>query len=175
MHPRLRSLLDAVYAISGWVAGCALGVTLLLVASGIVLRPMGWYLRGADDYAAYTVGAAGFLALAPAWRTGAHIRIALLRDRLRGRVGVWLDRVILGVAALTATMISWSCLRLPWQSWQIHDVSPGVDATPLWIPQLGLTVGALVFAVAVWDSTLSIWFGRAGAVAAEDGESRHGN
>lgn len=174
MPASLRGVLNFLYALSGWLAGGALVVTLLLVASGILLRPMGWYLRGADDYAAYAVGAAGFFALTPAWRAGAHIRITVLVDRLKGGASQWWARAILGVAALTATLIAWSCLRLPWQSWMIHDVSPGVDATPLWIPQLGLAGGAVMFALAVWDSALSAWRTPGASLDGTGEESVHG-
>ena len=42
-------------------------------------------------------------------------------------------------------------MRLAWQSWEFHDISTGNDATPLWIPQLAMAFGAIVFAIALCD------------------------
>ncbi|MNW18597.1 hypothetical protein D3C71_2182250 [compost metagenome] len=38
-----------------------------------------------------------------------------------------------------------------WQSWEIEDISVGIDATPLWIPQLLMALGTLVFFIAFCD------------------------
>jgi TRAP-type C4-dicarboxylate transport system permease small subunit len=42
-------------------------------------------------------------------------------------------------------------VRLAWQSYTLHDISTGSDATPLWIPQLAMAAGAVVFAIAFID------------------------
>jgi hypothetical protein len=38
-----------------------------------------------------------------------------------------------------------------WQSIEFHDISTGNDATPLWIPQLVMALGTLIFALAFVD------------------------
>jgi hypothetical protein len=45
----------------------------------------------------------------------------------------------------------WHCCKLAWQSHAFKDISTGNDATRLWIPQLGMAVGAVLFAVAILD------------------------
>jgi hypothetical protein len=46
-------------------------------------------------------------------------------------------------------------LRLSWQSNSFNDISTGNDATPLWIPQLLMAAGAVVFFVAVFDALIA--------------------
>jgi len=41
--------------------------------------------------------------------------------------------------------------ELAWQSWDFHDISTGNDATPLWIPQIGMALGTLVLLIAFVD------------------------
>ena len=42
-------------------------------------------------------------------------------------------------------------MRLAWQSHAFNDISTGNDATPLWIPQLSMALGAVVLLIAFID------------------------
>ena len=44
----------------------------------------------------------------------------------------------------------YSC-KLAWQSYVFHDVSTSNDATPLWLPQIAMALGAIVLAIAFID------------------------
>ena len=57
----------------------------------------------------------------------------------------------LAAAALLALAFAWYSVRLAWQSHQFNDVSTGNDATPLWIPQLTMAAGTVIFAIAFID------------------------
>ena len=72
----------------------------------------------------------------------------------------WLERWAMGAAALLALLFAWYSVRLAWQSFDYHDISTSNDATPLWIPQLSMALGALVFAVAAVDEFFIEWNGR---------------
>lgn len=52
--------------------------------------------------------------------------------------------------------------RLAWQSRTFHDISTGIDATPLWIPQLAMVAGTLLLFVAFVDEW---WLALRGRVA----------
>ena len=52
-------------------------------------------------------------------------------------------------------------VRLVLQSHEFNDMSTSNDATPLWIPQLSMAVGAVVFAIAAVDEFFIEWNGRA--------------
>jgi hypothetical protein len=41
--------------------------------------------------------------------------------------------------------------RLVWQSRQFNDVSTSNDATPLWLPQIGMAVGTVILLIAFID------------------------
>ena len=45
--------------------------------------------------------------------------------------------------------LAWFSLRLVWQSHAFHDISTGLDATPLWIPQLGMAAGTVLLVLAL--------------------------
>jgi TRAP-type C4-dicarboxylate transport system permease small subunit len=58
--------------------------------------------------------------------------------------------------------------RLVWQSWAFHDISQGNDATPLWIPQIGMALGAVILLVAMLDDLVQVIRGRQLASAPVD-------
>jgi TRAP-type C4-dicarboxylate transport system permease small subunit len=147
----MRRTLDLLYRGAGAVAGVFLVTTLAAILVGIFSRLLGLYVRGTDDYAGYSMAASGFLALGYTFKHGEHIRVSLLLERLHGRSRRTAEIVALALSALAAAVFAWYSARLVLNSRAFNDVSQGVDATPLWIPQLGMAAGALVLLVALLD------------------------
>lgn len=156
----MRAVLNLLYRSTGVLAALGMVGTLLFVATGIVTRPLGLYVRGTDAYAGYTMAACGFLALAYTYKHGEHIRVSLVLDRLGARARTVAEWFALLVAAIVVGMLAWYSVRLAWFSWQFGDRSQGIDATPLWIPQLLLVVGATTFFIALIDDIVMRALGR---------------
>lgn len=57
--------------------------------------------------------------------------------------------------------LAWFSVRLVQQSREFHDVSSGLDATPLWIPQLGMAIGTTLFALAFLGDLILLLRGEA--------------
>jgi hypothetical protein len=55
-----------------------------------------------------------------------------------------------------------------WQSRAFNDISQGSDATPLWIPQIAMAVGAIVLLVAMVDDLVLVLRGKTLRAAAPD-------
>ena len=110
---------------------------------GIAGRELGFSMAGLDAYAGYCLAAGSFLAMAYALRRGDHIRVTLILSRLKGRTRYWMEVLCLAVAALLSAYFAWFAAKLVWGSYAYHDVSQNVDATPLWIPQLSMALGAV--------------------------------
>lgn len=156
----MRSALDTLYRTAGVIAGMFLVVTLAVILLGIASRLLGLYVRGTDDYAGYSMAATGFLALGYTFKHGEHIRVSLVLERLTGRRRRASEILALAVSAVAAAVFAWYSVRLPLDSHAFNDVSQGVDATPLWIPQLGMAAGAVVLLVAVLDDLVVTLSGR---------------
>jgi TRAP-type C4-dicarboxylate transport system permease small subunit len=147
----LRRALDGLYdGAAALAAVCMVGL-LLMVLLSIVSRQLNFAATGTDGYAGYLMAAAGFLALAHTLKRGEHIRVTLVTNALSPRwkrgFELWALAAASGLALLFA---GYSC-KLAWQSYTFHDVSTGIDATPLWIPQLAMAAGTVVFAIAFID------------------------
>lgn len=148
----MRRFLDTLYDSAAALAALFLVALLGMVLLGIASRELHFMVPGTDAYAGYLMAASGFLALAHTFRRGEHIRVTLLVNALRGRWRRAVELWALGVGALLAGLFAFYAAKLAWQSWQFNDISTANDATPLWIPQLGMAVGALIFAVALVDT-----------------------
>jgi TRAP-type C4-dicarboxylate transport system permease small subunit len=121
------------------------------VLASIISRQLGVNVPGTDAYAGYSMAAAGFLALAHTLKHNEHIRVTLILGRLHGKAKHGLEMWALTAAIFLAGLFAFYSVRLAWQSHVINDVSTGNDATPLWIPQIGMAVGTVVLLIAFID------------------------
>jgi TRAP-type C4-dicarboxylate transport system permease small subunit len=147
----MRRLLDRLYDASAWLAAALMVGTLAMVVLGMLDRYVHMGVRGTDMYAGYCMAGAGFLALAHTLKKGEHIRITLLLHTLTGRVRRGLEIWCLVAAVLLSGLFGYYSLRLAYLSWDFQDISTGNDATPLWIPQIGMALGMLVLFIAFVD------------------------
>jgi TRAP-type C4-dicarboxylate transport system permease small subunit len=147
----MRRFLDTLYNAAAYLAALLLIGTLTMVLLGIFGRMFGFQVRGTDAYAGYFMAGAGFLALAHTLTRGDHIRVSLILEHagVRGRKA--LELWSLSAATVLSTAFAYFSVRLAWQSYVLHDISTGNDATPLWVPQLAMAAGTLLFAIAFVD------------------------
>ena len=147
----MRRWLDGLYTTSAWVAGISMIGVLAMVLLTIVSRLFGFSAPGSDAYAGYAMAGAGFMALASTLKASEHIRVTLLLGALKGRARKGLEVTALVIATVLSGFLAFYSARLVWQSWEIDDISVGIDATPLWIPQIFMALGTLVFFIAFCD------------------------
>lgn len=147
----LRQALDALYEGAAWLAALCMVGLLAMVLLSIVSRQLHFHVPGTDAYAGYLMAASGFLALAHTLKRGEHIRVTLLLSMLKGAPHRALEVWALSAASLLALLSAFYSARLVWQSHAFNDISTANDATPLWIPQLGMAIGTAVLAVALID------------------------
>jgi TRAP-type C4-dicarboxylate transport system permease small subunit len=163
----VRRALDALYDGAAWLAALFMIALLVAVLLSIAGRELNFHVRGTDAYAGYFMAAAGFLALAHTLKRGEHIRVTLLLTALPAGARRALEMWALGCATALAGLLAFYAARLAWQSHAFNDISTGNDATPLWIPQLGMAVGTLILFVAFADEFVLELRGQRGAAAGE--------
>jgi len=147
----VRRALDALYDGAAWLAALFMVALLVTVLLSIGGRELNFYVKGTDAYAGYFMAAAGFLALAHTLKRGEHIRVTLLLQALSPRARHLFEIWALAVAALLSVLVAYYSMRLAWQSHLFNDISTGSDATPLWLPQIGMAVGTTILAIAFVD------------------------
>ena len=156
----MRKALDTFYNAAGYLAAFFMVGILLMVLASVVGRLVGFNLRGSDAYAGYCMAAASFLALAHTLKRGEHIRVTLFLERFGGRFKRPLELWSHVAGVFFCAVLALYSVRLVWQSWAFHDISQGNDATPLWIPQIGMALGAVILLVAMLDDLVQVIRGR---------------
>lgn len=147
----MRRLLDLIYNGAAALAAFFMVALLGMVLLSIISRQLSFHVPGVDAYAGYMMAASGFLALAHTLKKGEHIRVTLVLNALKGPPHKCLEVWALAAASLLAGLFAWYSCKLTLDSWEFNDVSTSSDSTPLWIPQLTMAIGSVVFAVAFLD------------------------
>ena len=150
----LARWLEALYKACAAVACALLLLLFALVVFSIGTRLLGIYIGGATDIAGYVMAAATFLALAPTFRAGGHIYVSLLVNRLPPQARHIASLAAHGCMVGAAAGLSIYLWRLTYFSFLFDERSEGADAILLWIPQLPVSIGSTVFALAVLHSTV---------------------
>ena len=153
--PKVRKALDGLYLGAGYLAALFLVVILILILLQMLARWTGEMFTGGPDYAGYFMAGASFFAFAYALNNGNHIRVTLLLGRLGRyrRIGeIW----CFALATLLAVYWARYAIKATYWSYILKDVSQGQDATPLWIPQLTMSIGSVIFAIALIDNLVRV-------------------
>lgn len=172
MSPGLDAVLrivDTIGRLAGYLAAVALMALFLLMLSEVVARnllgvsnPIAW------DYSAYMMGAIFFLAAATALKHDVHVRVTLLSETVSARAAKNLDVIATLLAFAIACYLSFSLGDQAFQSLMRGAKSFSVVATPLWIPQSVLFIGAVIFALQLLARVVRVAMGaEPSAVAGE--------
>ncbi|WP_312587049.1 TRAP transporter small permease [Comamonas terrigena] len=164
----MRKFLDGLYGSTAWLAGLGMIGILVMVLLTVLSRVIGFNAPGTDAYAGYAMAGCGFMALASTLKKGEHIRVTLLLGALKGKALKAMEVTALVIATTLAGFLAFYSTRLVYQSWEIDDISVGIDATPMWIPQIFMALGTIVFFIAFCDELVLELMGKRKAVANED-------
>ncbi|MGI9371003.1 MAG: TRAP transporter small permease [Hyphomicrobiales bacterium] len=163
----LRKFLDGLYTAGGVIAALFLIAILALILIQMVARWTAEIFPGAPDYAGYSMAAASFFAFAHALNRGAHIRVSILLNAVGPGMRFFLEVWCFTIGTALAWYFVYYATKTTYWSWKFHDVSQGQDATPLWIPQTAMVLGAVLFAIALTDNLVSLLFTRKHRIEAD--------
>ena len=171
--PAVRRVLDAVYDAGGIVAAICLVAILLVIVAQMVTRWINISVPGLSEYAGYLMASSSFLAFAHALNRGAHIRVNLFITAL-GQHRFWGELWCMTIGFAASTYLAWYAIRLVYWSRKLHDVSQGQDATPMWIVQTPMAVGAVLLAICFADNLVTLIVTRRDNIGTDFVEQSHG-
>ena len=168
----MLTILNRVYAAGATLAAICMILIAALTLAQIIGRMIGVLIIDAGDIAGFAMAGSIFFALAHTLRTGGHIRVNLLLTRLHGRVRKVAEFWCLAVAILLSGMFAVFSVNMVVESYMLNDVATGMIPVPLWIPQLSMALGAILFLVAlIHEFVLFVRGEEPGYLAAENAES----
>ena len=155
----LRLMLSRLYTAGAYLAAAMMVLLVLLVLTQIVARNLG-VLVETTEISGFSLAAITFLSLAYTLKQGDHIRVSLLIQGLgpvkRRLIELWCT----GVALVIIAMLVVHTGVMVYESWSFQEVSPGLMAIPVWIPQLGMLIGVTLLAIALLDEFVLIASGK---------------
>ena len=168
----IRTLLDFIYKVGGVIAALFLICILSLIVLQMLARWTGEVFPGATDYAGYAMAGASFFAFAYALNHGAHIRVSLFLNAL-GKYRWYGEVWCFFIGSLAATYFAWYAVRGTYWSLKLGDISQGLDATPVWIPQISMATGTVVLALCFWDNFIRLIFSGSHGIVIDKIEEQH--
>ena len=151
----IRRFLDALYLGAGALAACCLVALLIVIVLQMAARWASIAFPGSTAYAGYLMASASFLAFAYALNRGSHIRVSLLLTAL-GERRFWGELWALIIASAASSYLAWYSVKATYWSRKLHDISQGQDATPIWIVQIPMAVGAVLLAICFIDNLITL-------------------
>jgi TRAP-type C4-dicarboxylate transport system permease small subunit len=158
-----RRVLNGLYAVSGALAALFLAlifaVIIVQVAFNTIDRiaglmfgqAIGLAIPSYADFAGFFLAATSFLGLAATLRAGDLIRVNLLLQRLAP--GARRAAELLGslVGACISGFATVHAVLLAMDAWRFNELSTGIIAVPMWIPQLAFIAGLGALTIAFVD------------------------
>ena len=152
----MRQALDWLYRASGLLSAFFLLMIAILVTAQIVGRLFDVLVPSADDFARLSMAASSFLGLAWALRRGAHIRVALLLEKIapeRRRVA---ELLCLALGTVLTGYFAWYAIDMVIDGILFPEFTIGLIPIPKWIPQIAMATGAVVLFIAFLDDLVVV-------------------
>lgn len=156
----MRKLLNNIYLASGYLSGMSILMITLLIVAQVIGRLFGFIVPSAEDFAVYSLAAATFFGLAYTFHEGGHIRVSLAIKSLPPAVRKVQETAILIFASVLSIFMAFYMVHLAWESYIFEEVSYGYIPIPLWMPQVPVALGAIMFAVAIIDDLVCMLMGK---------------
>jgi TRAP-type C4-dicarboxylate transport system permease small subunit len=152
----MRTLLEKLYLLSGYLSGFCIVLITAIITAQIVGRIFGFIIPSAEDFSGYALAAATFFGLAYTFRTGSHIRVTLVIQNWNKGTRYFQELLVLIFALLLVSFMSFYSVHMVWESYIFEEVSSGYVAVPIWMPQVPVALGMLMFNIAILDDVVAV-------------------
>jgi len=165
----MRRILDIAYKAAGGIAALSILGICLIVSAQVMLNILArvggpnwsFTIPSYADFAGFLLATASFMAMAYTLREGSHIRVNLLVQNLPDRPRWLLELFALALGAIMAGYATYFTGSLLGESYHYGDMSTGIIAVPIWIPQLAMVGGMGLLTVAFLDTLIEALRSRA--------------
>ena len=151
---KIHNYLKTLYRLSGYFAAFFLVLVAVFILTGIASRIFGFYIRGLAEYSGYCMAAASFFALAYTFVEGGHIRITLFLEKVSSTKKKFLEIWCLTISSLFSGYMAFYFSKMLFISYKFQERSEGADEILIWIPQMSVSLGSLIFFIAVLDQLI---------------------
>ncbi|WP_372824637.1 TRAP transporter small permease [Polaromonas sp.] len=153
-------VLHWLYRASGLLSAASLILICAMIVAQIVARNMGSTVRDAEEFAAWSMAAAGFFGLPYALYCGSHIRVSVVSRFVPEALHHTMEVIASVIGVLLAAYLAWYCTAFVLESYQFKEVSQGLVPVPMWIPQMPMVFGSILLAAAFAERLVRVLRGQ---------------
>ena len=154
MFCKIDNYLRTLYRLAGYLAAFFLILVALFILTGVASRLFGFYIRGLAEYSGYSMAAASFFALAYTFVEGGHIRITLFLEKLSPVKKRILEIWCLIISSFFSGYLAFYFPKMLFISYKFQERSEGADEILIWIPQISVSLGSIIFFIAVFHQLI---------------------
>jgi len=144
---------DTIERLSLWLSAfCLIGMMVLMLLEVVLRGAFNSTTEHSDELVGYLLVGVSFLSLALCQSRGAFHRVEMVQMRL-GRRGQAVSSLVFDVLSFAyVALTDWYFVQFVLSSYKRESLAPTMLATPLWIPELVMAVGATLLLVALGRS-----------------------
>ena len=151
---KINNYLKTLYRLSGYFAAFFLILVVVFILTGIASRIFGFYIRGLAEYSGYCMAASSFFALAYTFVEGGHIRITLFLEKIPTLKKRLLEIWCLIISSFFSGYMAFYFPKMLIISYKFQERSEGADEILIWIPQISVSLGSIIFFIAVFHQLI---------------------
>jgi len=139
---------DLIERVSLWLSSfCMIGMTSLMLLEVVLRGAFNSTTEHSDELVGYMLVGISFLSLALCQSRGAFHRVEVVQMRLGSR-GKAVSALVFDVLSFAyVALTDWYFLQFVMSSYRREAQAPTVLATPLWIPETAMIVGATLLLI----------------------------
>lgn len=155
----LRAIAHRLYKVCGYAAGAFLAAIAVATLWQIIARQMGLAVE-TTELSGFCMAASTFLGLAYTFVNGGHVRVGVVAQLVGGRIGRAVELWCCGVGIAITGYAACHMALFAADTWRFGELSPGMMAFPLWIPQSAVAFGLAVMCIGIIEQTTLVLAGR---------------
>lgn len=163
-----RRVLDWLYRISELVAAGFIFLIFAIIVTQVcfgltdrVAKILGVPAPGLSvpayaEFAAFLLAGGIFMGLAGSLRAGAHVRVNMLLIAVPLPLRRLMEAACGALGFCVVAYFTWRAGIMTYESWLYGDMSFGLVAVPMWIPQSAMVLGLATLTLGLLDVTVSV-------------------
>ncbi|QFG37348.1 TRAP-type C4-dicarboxylate transport system permease small subunit [Paracoccus pantotrophus] len=155
----VRAILHRLYLFCGYAAATFLAGIAVATLCQVVGRQLGMPIE-TTELSGFFLAASTFLGLAYTFVNGGHVRVEIIAQLCSPSVYRWFQLWCCAIAALITAYAALHTFLFALETWRFGELSPGMLAMPLWLPQAAISFGLAVMCLGIIEQATLVWAGR---------------
>ena len=146
---KLDAMMESLSRAWATLAGVAVVAMALMVVAYIISRELNIKWEFVEEWSGYLLVLIGYFAMAYVLRRGEHIRVDIVAKRMPKRVRAVVEVFTSLLALAVLGLMIERSINLTLFNWENQFVSQFASHTPLWIPNVFVPLGLIIFMLAL--------------------------